>query len=82
VGYSPSESKSFHLTDTGAHLVQVSFGDFVQRQAKLHPRLETAFERVDFGDACAFELQRHTGASGFVRSSAIQDDFVIVWDFV
>jgi hypothetical protein len=42
------------------------------------PGLETAFKRANTGDALFSEEERHTGARGFVWSSAIEDDFTIV----
>jgi hypothetical protein len=43
------------------------------------PGFEAAFKRANAGDALFSEEERHTGARGFVWSSAIEDDFAIVW---
>jgi hypothetical protein len=42
------------------------------------PGFEAAFKRANAGDALFSEEERHTGARGFVWSSAIEDDFTIV----
>jgi hypothetical protein len=41
------------------------------------PGFEAAFERANTRDALFSEEERHTGAGGFVWSSAIEDDFAI-----
>jgi len=42
------------------------------------PSFQAAFERAYSGDALFSEEERHTGARGFVWSSAIENDFTIV----
>jgi hypothetical protein len=44
----------------------------------LAPSVEAAFEGADAGDAAASEEERHTGARGFVWSSAVKDNFAIM----
>ena len=46
----------------------------------LPPRVEAAFERAHSGDAVFLELQRRTGAGGFVGSSAVEDHIAIPGD--
>ena len=41
------------------------------------PGFQAAFERANTGDALFSEEERHTGAGGFVWSSAIENDFAI-----
>ena len=42
------------------------------------PGFQAAFEGANTGDALFSEEERHTGARGFVWSSAIEDDFTVV----
>ncbi len=42
------------------------------------PCFQAAFEWANPGDALSSEEERHTGAGGFVWSSAVEDDFTIV----
>jgi hypothetical protein len=42
------------------------------------PGFEAAFEGANTRDALSSEEERHTGAGGFVWSSAIENDFTIV----
>jgi hypothetical protein len=49
-----------------------------ERVAALAPGGEAAFERADPGNALFSEEQRHTGAGGFVWSSAVENDFLVV----
>jgi hypothetical protein len=42
------------------------------------PGFQAAFEGADARDALSSEEERHTGARGFVWSSAIENDFTIV----
>jgi len=44
------------------------------------PGLEAAVQRADTLDALFLEEQRHTGASSFVRSSAVKDDVAVARD--
>lgn len=44
----------------------------------LAPSVEAAFQWANARDASASEEERHTGARGFIWSSAIEDDFAIV----
>ena len=48
----------------------------------LAPGVEASLERAHPGDASAFQEQRHTGASGFVRSSAIEHHVAVARDFL
>ena len=48
----------------------------------LAPGVEASRERAHPGDASAFQEQRHTGASGFVRSSAIEHHVAVARDFL
>ena len=41
------------------------------------PGFEAAFQRANARDALFSEEERHTGAGGFVWSSAVEDDFAI-----
>ena len=41
------------------------------------PGFQAAFERANTRDALLSEEERHTGAGGFVWSSAIENDFAI-----
>ena len=41
------------------------------------PGFEAALERANTRDALSSEEERHTGAGGFVWSSAIENDFAI-----
>jgi hypothetical protein len=41
------------------------------------PGFETAFQGANTCDALSSEEERHTGARGFVWSSAIENDFTI-----
>jgi hypothetical protein len=41
------------------------------------PGFEAAFQGPNTGDALFSEEERHTGARGFVWSSAIENDFTI-----
>jgi hypothetical protein len=49
----------------------------VERIPAFAPSIQTALQRADAGDAFFSEKQRHTGASGFVWSSAVEDDFAV-----
>jgi len=51
-------------------------------KAKTAPSVEAAGQGAHFSDTCFFQLKRHTGAGGFVWSSAVENDVVILWDFV
>src|SRR5260370_41137161 len=48
-----------------------------EREAELAPRGKTAGERADAFDAALSEKRRHTGAGGFVGSSAVEDDVAV-----
>ena len=48
-----------------------------ERVATFAPGGEAAFERANARDALFSEEQRHTGAGGFVRSSTVENDFLI-----
>jgi hypothetical protein len=43
----------------------------LDRKIELSPSFKASSERPNATYPCTFELQRHTGARGFVRSSAI-----------
>jgi hypothetical protein len=51
-------------------------------KAKTAPSVQAAGQGAHFSDTCFFQLKRHTGAGGFVWSSAVENDVVILWDFV
>ena len=51
-------------------------------EASVPPCIETTGKRAYAGNAHSFELPRHTGAGGFVRSGAIEDDFLIARNFL
>ena len=55
--------------------------DFHQRKAEILPLVEAAEQRPHATNADLSELQRHTGAGGFVRSSTEEDDLAIPRDF-
>jgi hypothetical protein len=42
------------------------------------PSFQAALKGANTGDALFSEEERHTGAGGFVWSSAVEDDFAIV----
>jgi hypothetical protein len=46
------------------------------------PSFEPTSQRADVYQTSLSQLQRHTGAGGFVWSSAVEDDFVFAGDFV
>ena len=48
----------------------------------LAPGVEASLERANPGDASALQEQRHTGAGGFVRSSAIKHHVAVARDFL
>src|SRR5258707_15422585 len=52
--------------------------DVFDRIAEFAPGIEAALQRADAFDAMFSEEQRHTGAGGFVWSSAVENDFTIV----
>jgi hypothetical protein len=43
----------------------------------LSPAIEPASQRMDAGDSLFSQLLRHTGASGFVGSSTVEDYLAI-----
>ncbi len=57
-------------------------GQRLDRQRQFLPRLESSGQRANSGDTSALQLQRHTGARGFVRSTAVQDHLVIFRNLV
>jgi hypothetical protein len=48
-----------------------------ERVAAFAPGVQAAFQRPNALDAFLPEEQRHTGAGGFVWSSAVEDDFAV-----
>ena len=46
------------------------------------PAGEPSGERADARDALPSQKQRHTGAGGFVRSSAVEDDVAVAKNFL
>ena len=63
------------LLNLSGNLGEFNIGDGIVVFA---PGFEAAFEGANTGDALFSEEERHTGARGFVWSSAIEDDFTIV----
>jgi hypothetical protein len=61
-------------------LLQIHQPDQLDWIIPLPPRIETAFERAHACDSVSLELQRRTGAGGFVWSSAVEDDIAIAGD--
>lgn len=51
------------------------------REATFTPGIETAQQRAYAGYPLAFEQQRHTGASGFAGSSAVEHDVAVAGNF-
>jgi hypothetical protein len=51
-------------------------------EALFSPGIESSQEGADVDDSFAEQLQRRTGAGGFVWSSAVEDDFAITGDFL
>ena len=51
--------------------------DDLQRVAEFAPGVQSALQRADMLDALSSKEQRHTGAGGFVWSSAVEDDFAV-----
>src|SRR5207249_4877722 len=49
------------------------------REAPRHPPGEPARQRVDPREASALELKRHPGARRLVRSGAIEDQLLVMW---
>src|SRR4051812_39994749 len=49
----------------------------VERVPQLAPAIESAGQRADADDPVGFQSQRHTGARGFVWSTAVQHDVPI-----
>jgi hypothetical protein len=45
------------------------------------PRVGAAFDHADAGDSSSFQEERRTGAGGFIRSIAKQNDLAILWNF-
>jgi hypothetical protein len=62
------------LLNLGGNLGEFGIGDGIFVFA---PGFEAAFEGANAFDALFSEEKRHTGAGGFVWSSAIEDDFAI-----
>ncbi len=60
------------------HIFKDSFGG----EAEFVPSFEPTSQRADVYQTSLSQLQRHTGAGGFVWSSAVEDDFVFAGDFV
>lgn len=54
--------------------------DGFQRKAAGAPRFEPAGERTDARNAALAKQERHTGAGGFVGSSAVEDDVAVAGD--
>ena len=54
----------------------------LERVSALTPAVEASLERAHARDASAFQEQRHTGAGGFVRSSAIKHHVAVARDFL
>jgi hypothetical protein len=52
-------------------------GDGVHGVAAFAPGVEPALQRANVADAFLSEEQRHTGASGFVWSSTVENDFAV-----
>ena len=50
-------------------------------KAQIAPAAVTAFERRDTADSNPVKLERHTGAGGFVRSSAVEHNVAIAREF-
>ena len=48
-----------------------------QRQSEIAPAVKTSGERANADDPLFLKFARQTGAGGFVRSSAVQDDIPI-----
>src|SRR5260370_29153513 len=57
------------------------FGDDLQRIAQARPARQPAEQRPDLRDPQILERERHPGARGFVRSSAVEDDLRAARDF-
>ena len=51
-------------------------------EAMLQPSLIAAFQQAYVADSLFSELQRHTGASSFVWSRTVQDNFAISWNLL
>jgi len=45
--------------------------------ARFYPRLKAACQGTHAGKAQLLELQRHTGAGGFARSSAVENQIAV-----
>lgn len=50
---------------------------FLQGIAEVLPSVEAALKRPHAFDPELLKLQRHTGAGGFVGSSAVEDNFLV-----
>ncbi len=53
------------------------FGNVDHGEVQLLPFMEATQERTHMPDTVFAELQRHTGAGGFVGSSTEEDDFAV-----
>jgi len=49
--------------------------------AALPPGFKAPQQRAHAGDSLAFEQERHTGAGGFARSSAVEHDVAVAGNF-
>jgi hypothetical protein len=57
-------------------------GEIRQGKSEVTPSIETPEEGTDTRDAAAGEVQRRTGAAGFVGSGAIENDIAIARDLL
>src|SRR5215475_948478 len=53
-----------------------------QRIAALAPRTQPALQGPNALDSVLSQEERHTGARGLIRSSAVQHDFSVAWETV
>jgi len=56
--------------------------DIFYRKVAAAPLREPAGERPHTLDASAVQSERRTGARSFVRSSAVEDNVPVAWDFI
>ena len=56
------------------HGIMSSLRDLLDRESQIDPRIESANDGADAGEAVVQQEERRTGARVFVRSGAVGDD--------
>lgn len=53
-----------------------------QREPLVAPGKKSTCKGSNFGDSLLSKFERHPGASRFIRSSAVKDDFAVAWNLL